>query len=365
MESLLAYSNWIVYVALIFLTVIPVVEKGFAYKISNGVLFIYLLIFALFGIFGFFTADWSSYVKIVDIQFQTNGQASTHIEPVWRWLAIAVKGNIYLFRAIIYSCTYGILFLFVIIFIPKKNRFLFLFLFFIYLTHFFAGMRQALSIVLFYFAYSLLQKNIPCKIFGWMLIAACFFLHHATILFLPSLLLSHIRLSRKIIIVSVIVEVAAIVWFYLFFADFAKKYFEDASMLYYLPENFTGPAGSRRNMLIRSITAIAIIVFFGLVLIKSFKYRLSIQGQKYRAFLYYGYLFYLILYITRVLASVALRFPGMLMIPMIMLLSEMRGQKQWKSKNLTIAFYICALIYFIKTNITISGTVGFGKGLFG
>jgi hypothetical protein len=352
-------------VVLIFLTFIPVVEKGFAYKISNGILFIYILIFALFGIFAFFTADWPSYVEVVDKQYRTNGQAATNFEPVWRWLSIAVKGNIYSFRAIIYSCTYSILFLFVVIFIPKKNRFLFLFLFFIYLAYFFAGLRQALSIALFYFAYSLLQKNNLCKIFGWLLIAACFFLHDATILFLPPLLLSYIRLSRKIIIASVIVEVAAIIWFYLFFLDFAMKYFEGIVTLYYLQENFTGPAGSRRNMLIGNITAVATVVFFGLVLIKSFKYQLSIQGQKYRAFLYYGYLFYLILYITRVLTSVVLRFPSMLMIPMIMLLLEMRGAKQWKSKNLTIAFYIYALIYFFNTNISISGSVGFGKGLFG
>jgi hypothetical protein len=345
---------------LIFSSLIPVVEKGFAYKISNGILFIYIIVFALFGIFAFFTADWSSYKTVVEEQFRTNGQAATNVEQFWRWLSIAVKGNIYSFRAFIFISCYGILYLYLKLFVPKKNYFIFIFLYLLFMVYYIGGMRQGLAIILFYFAYTLLQRNIIFKILALMFIVAACFLHKATVLFLPILLFSCIRPSKKIIVLSIIVEVVVIFLLKYYSTNFTSLYFID---FYYLPENYGGST-SRRIIYIGKIANAATVIFYLMVLVKSFKCTLSVQGNNYRTFFYYGYLFYLILSFTNIFVAVSSRLEGMLLFPMIMLISEMMREKKRRSKIFTVSFWLYIFIFFINTNTKISAAVRLGAGLF-
>jgi hypothetical protein len=163
-----------------------------------------------------------------------------------------------------------------------------------------------------------------------------------------------------------------LVWVRLYFIDFALKYLApivgEWTLNYYLAgqEIFgnNAPIGSRRTILANTILNPVMIVFYGLTLYYSFKSKLSNLGIRFRSFLFYGLLMYLVLKITGIMNS-SDRLLSMIMLPSIYLLSEMHSGKFWKSKYLTYYTIAFSMLFFIYNNILISGFIGFGAGLFG
>jgi hypothetical protein len=311
----------------------------------------------LLNIFAFFTSDWNSYKVMLE---KTNETSIMHLEPFWQWVAISVKGNIYLFRAFIFVPYYIILFLYLMLFVSKENRFLVIFLYIIFIAHGAAG-RQGLSIVLFYFAFMVLQKKNLYKIIALPLLIATFFLHRGTIIFMPALLLYSITPSKKIIILSITGTLIACIWFKFFFAEFIQYYFPDFAYLSYMTSNITtiSPSGSRRLAYTYMVIVPLLITFIFFLLIKSFKFNLSIIGKKYRNFLFYGFLFLCILYSTDFTRSVMDRYLiSMLVFPVIFLVSEILDRKSRNAKFFKISVLSLMLAYFILDNINITAILG-------
>lgn len=365
METLFAYINWVYFLSFSFLLFIFVLQKGFHARLSRSIIFSCIISFMLLGIFAFFSADWPSYKEGVVQQYVTNGKAASQLESFWRWVSLTVKGNIYLFRSFIYIPCYIILFLYLIFFVPKKERFLVFFLYVIFMLYRVGGTRQGLSVILFYFAFMLLRGHFLRKIVALGLMVFCLFLHKGSILFYPVLFLSGINLSKRMIIVSLTLTAAAFVWFYFYFEGFIQRFFPEFIFIYYLGEEDSS-TWSRRLVYMNKIMDIANLFFVLIVLAKSFRCNLSTTGKRYRNFLYYGFLlFFIIRYTGLFNYSMANRYLGlMLWLPVIFLASEILVKKRARSFLFTTFFWAYIALFFINTNIQISGFVGVGKGLF-
>lgn len=74
---------WAVYIFLILFAGTALYKKSYKYKIGNGIVSIFMLIFAVFRIFAIISSDWTSYVEIMKEQILYSGTASTNLENFW------------------------------------------------------------------------------------------------------------------------------------------------------------------------------------------------------------------------------------------------------------------------------------------
>lgn len=343
------------------ITILFVVEeRGIYTKLSNGFLLVYILFCILLGIFAFFTSDWPSYKEIAENQYLSKGTIVTNVEPFWRWVAIAVKGNVYLFRAVIFVPCYVILFLYLKLFIHPRKWFLFVLLHLFVQFYTEIGLRQSLSIMIFYFAFMLFsRKNIFNRIMALLMFVGCVFLHKGTILFLPGLIMQIIKPSRKIMIISIIGAVIACIWFRFFFTAFVQSYFPEYAYMQWIAfgnETF----GSRRIIYI-NILKIPLLTFFIFFLLKkSFVVNLNQTAMLNRNLLFYNYLFFCILYFSGFFMAHVGRFLYMMMFSVLLLSTEIFiGNNE---KTIFLRRFLGIIIFYsnIIINVVISGILKIG-----
>jgi hypothetical protein len=366
MAGLLSYVNWAYFLAITVVFFIFVLQRGFYIRLSGGISFICMVSFALLGIFAYFSIDWPSYEEIVTRQFETSGKAASNFEPFWRWVSIVVKGNIYLFRSFVYVPCYIILFLYLFFFIPSRDRFFVFFLYIIFMLYRLDGGRQGLSIMLFYFAFMLLQGNLFQKITAIGFLICSVFLHKGSVIFFPLLIMHNINLSRKMVMISLVMAGLAFIWFFLYFKGFMQRFFPELIYVYYWGEEDLSEV-SRRIIYMNKIMDIVNPLFVFIILIKAFKCNLSARGIKYRNFLYYGFLLYFFIRFTGLFnSSIANRYLGlMLWWPIILLTAEVLRKRPPRSFLFTGFFWAYIALFFVNTNIQISGRIGIVVGLFG
>ena len=123
------YAVWAVYLILIFYVGIAFYKKSYMQSVSNGVIFIFMSVFFLFGTIAVVTSDWDSYVEIMKEQILYTGTASTNLEGFWVKVMLVCKNNIYLFRSMLYSMIYLLFYFYIIKYVPTRNRYLYILLY--------------------------------------------------------------------------------------------------------------------------------------------------------------------------------------------------------------------------------------------
>lgn len=358
------YCIWFFWFLLSLSFVLIMIRKGIYVNISYGCVCVCLFLFFFVGFLGVITSDWVSYKAIVREQYLTKCTAVTNIESFWKWLSVMVEGNIYLFRLFVYGATYILMFFLLYFSVPKKQLFFFLFLYAILGLYGASEGRQILSVILFYLLLSLwIRRNIPRLILLPFFIL-CFYLHKGTILFLPSLFLLYIPLSRKVLFVSIISTIFVSLFLFYYLPELLEYYFPEYNYSFYVAYNVERDISRRiLYVLIFGNLLLTILVFF--LLKRSFKLTLDKMTEKYRNFLYWNYMLYCCLYFLNFDSSTTGRYIGLMLLHPIILLIVKVVEDGVENKTINSFFYkfLYALLFFsfIANNIIISACLDIGE----
>ncbi len=163
------------------------------YKEKN-VYRIYFLFFVLFAVFAFHTGDFRHYYEGVNEIYKF--KAYSHMEEVYNWLVFLVKGNYYLWRLIVWSLFFILLYL-TLKRMGTDNYLSLLFFVGMLLPSSVEGRYSLGMMILVYgFVLFLTSKGFR-KILSCAIIIVSFFFHKSIILILLLIPLSFVKITKK------------------------------------------------------------------------------------------------------------------------------------------------------------------------
>lgn len=348
---------WIVYISLILFAGIALYKKSYMHKISNGVVSVFMFIFAAFGIFAIITSDWISYVEIMKEQILYTGTASTNLEDFWVKLMLFSKNDICIFRSILYIMIYILFYYYMVRYISENNRLLFLLLYILIGLYMVSGGRQFFSICLFYISFELFLQR---KYFvSFPIFVICFLLHKGAVLYMPSIvfLLFGPKLDKSRILFVVIVAFVLSIVVQNYLVDFMDFYFSDYSHYANLEAE---QRGSRRIYYAYQFVYFLYAIYLFYLIYILFKHSLQLSDKilRYRDFLFINYLIYLSMCAINLSYEIAQRFVGiMLFLPVVMLASVLIEKNIGGVLFRRVTFLIAGL-FALAANISISGVIG-------
>lgn len=170
------------------------------YKSEYSLICIWLIIFVFLGTYAYFSDDYEPYADIVTEAY-INPWAKYTIEPFWVWLADYTKGNIDLYRFIVFSLIAILLLLIRKISHIEMKYLVIYYTFFCMLSHF-TGIRQALNMMLCLYGILLCFNN--HWVIGILCIVLSSFLHKSGIMFALLLLFGLLPVSKKTFVFSLL-----------------------------------------------------------------------------------------------------------------------------------------------------------------
>lgn len=351
------YAVWAVYLILIFYVGIAFYKKSYMQSVSNGVIFIFMSVFFLFGTIAVVTSDWDSYVEIMKEQILYTGTASTNLEGFWVKVMLVCKNNIYLFRSMLYSMIYLLFYFYIIKYVPTRNRYLYILLYILMGLYLVSGGRQFLSVCLFYISFEFFLKK---KYYiSFPLFAICCLLHKGAILYIPSIvfLLINPRLNKLKILLIIALACVVSIFVQIYLADFMDYYFSGYSHY----ANFDAKLkGSRRIYYAYQLVYFLYAAYLLYLIYILFKYSnlLSKKNLQYRNFLFANLIVYFSMCAINLSYETTQRFLGiMLFIPVILLSSILIEKNVGGAKFRRITFFTAGL-FALAANISISGVIG-------
>lgn len=155
-----------------------------------------LAIYLLLSVIAYITPDFPSYQEIIDIIYRSNGTEYTHLEEVWVKLVLAVEGNIFAFRLVLFFFTFILLYKIGFFLIDRsENIFLFFLFYAVFCLYKTISGREYLALLLFFYGVCLLYRR--KKITAVIFLILSVFLHKAAFIYFLPLLPTGFKLTKR------------------------------------------------------------------------------------------------------------------------------------------------------------------------